>query len=123
MLPVTARAVVDRTQIVVCLQQTTHPGDEVRIRLDAIQVRVPLVTRQGGAIVPISFDEIMDPATGRTRVRLVDTSTESHASAWALQVRIEPADLEDVKRLEALAQAAGLTPEEARVRYAPALGA
>ncbi|MEN8181806.1 MAG: 6-phosphofructokinase, partial [Myxococcota bacterium] len=48
-----------------------------------------LITRQESGIVPITFDELMDPATGRTRVRMVDTSTQSHETAWALQVRME----------------------------------
>ncbi len=83
-----------------------------------------MITRQeGGAIVPIPFDEMMDPETGRTRVRLVDTSTQSHLSAVALQVRLESADLHDPERLAALAKVVGLTPEEARRRYEPALAA
>ncbi|MEE8508571.1 MAG: diphosphate--fructose-6-phosphate 1-phosphotransferase [Myxococcota bacterium] len=77
-----------------------------------------MITRQENAIIPIPFEELMDPETGRTRVRMVDTSTASHESAWALQVRIEPADLEDPVKLAAIAKAARLTPEEARDRYA-----
>jgi len=79
-----------------------------------------LITRQESAIVPIPFAEIMDPATGRTRVRVVDTSTESHASAWALQVRIEARDLEDAQMLERLGGVLGIEAEEARRRYASA---
>jgi len=63
----------------------------------------------------------MDPATGRTKVRMVDTTTDSFASARALQVRIERADLEDNVRLAALAKAAMLSPEDARKRYAVGL--
>jgi len=77
-----------------------------------------MITRQGGAIVPVPFEDIMDPKTGRTRVRLVDTSTESHASARALQVRIEREDLETPAQLEALAQATKLTPQQVAERYA-----
>jgi 6-phosphofructokinase 1 len=80
-----------------------------------------MITRQGGAIVPVPFGEIMDPKTGRTRVRLVDTASESHASAAALQVRIERADLERREDLERLAKAANLAPEQARARYAAAV--
>jgi 6-phosphofructokinase 1 len=76
-----------------------------------------LITRQVGAIVPMPFDELIDPETGRTRVRMVDTDTASHESAWALQVRIEPADLEDAQLLKAIADAAGLAPAEAAARY------
>jgi ATP-dependent phosphofructokinase / diphosphate-dependent phosphofructokinase len=77
-----------------------------------------MITRQGGAIVPVSFEDIMDPKTGRTRVRLVDTSTDSHASARVLQVRIEREDLESSAQLEALAQATKLTPQQVAERYA-----
>ena len=77
-----------------------------------------MITRQGGAIVPVPFEDIMDPKTGRTRVRLVDTSSESHASARALQVRIEREDLETSAQLDALAQATKLTPQQVAERYA-----
>jgi len=79
-----------------------------------------LVTRQaGGAIVPIPFDELMDPKTGRTRVRMVDTSTASHESARALQVRMERRDLAEPGLLAALARVTNLAPEDARKRYEP----
>jgi 6-phosphofructokinase 1 len=80
-----------------------------------------MITRQGGAIVPIPFDELMDPKTHKTRVRLVDVGTESHASAHALQVRIEPRDLEDAESLALMAQTAKLTPAQARERWAGAV--
>jgi 6-phosphofructokinase 1 len=76
-----------------------------------------LITRQQGRIVPLSLDDLMDPATGRTRVRMVDTSTESHAIAHALQVRIEAADLEDEGRAAPIAEAGGLSVEELRERF------
>jgi 6-phosphofructokinase 1 len=78
-----------------------------------------LITRQAGKIVPIPFAQIMDEKTGRTRVRDVDVHTDSFASARKLQSRIEREDLEDPKRLEAIAAAAKLSPDEARRRYAP----
>ena len=80
-----------------------------------------MITRQGGAIVPIPFDELMDPKTHKTRVRLVDVATESHGSARSLQVRIEPRDLEEKELLGQLAKTAKLTPAAARARWAPAL--
>ena len=76
-----------------------------------------MITRQGSAIVPISFDELMDPDTGRTRIRLVDTSTQSHETVWALQVRIEKADLEG-EALAALASVTNLDAQGVQERYA-----
>ncbi len=82
-----------------------------------------LVTRQAGAIVPIPFDELMDGASGRTAVRMVDTSTESHESAWALQIRLELADLEDPERRSGLERVTGLDPKALGDRYASICGA
>jgi len=82
-----------------------------------------LVTRQGSSIIPIDFAQLQDPASGRTRVRLVDTGTTSHAIGRSLQVRLEAEDLSDPEQLARLAKAAKLSPEEARARYAPALEA
>lgn len=76
-----------------------------------------LITREQGRIVPIPFADLMDPATGRTKVRLVDVDTDSFRNARALQSRVTKADLADGTRLAAIAQAAKLTPEAARERY------
>jgi 6-phosphofructokinase len=78
-----------------------------------------MITRQGETIVPIPLREMIDPETGRTRLRLVDTSSESHQNAWALQVRIEDSDLADPETLETIAETARLSPEEAKERYRP----
>jgi len=75
-----------------------------------------MITRQEGAIVPVPFAELMDPETGRTRVRVVDTSTESHASALSLQVRIEPPDLEGKIGAE-MAKILGVSEADVRERY------
>jgi len=77
-----------------------------------------LVTRQGQRIVPVPFEEIVDPATGRARLRAVDVESDSYRNALALQERVTADDLADEGRLAAIAKAAGLEPAEARERYA-----
>ena len=67
-----------------------------------------MITRQGGRIVPIPFDDLIDPATGKTPVRMLDTSTEGFATAVRLQTRLEPADLADEASAEKLASATKL---------------
>lgn len=57
-----------------------------------------MITRQDQSIVALPFDEILDPKTGKTRVRMLDTGTESFANAMALQSRLAPSDL-DTKKL------------------------
>jgi len=78
-----------------------------------------LITRQAGRIVPLPFADIVDPATGRARVREVNIDSDSYRNALALQERIHPEDLENPGRLAAIAKAANLEPDEARKRYAP----
>ena len=78
-----------------------------------------LITRQREEIVPVPFQDIVDPATGRSRTRVVDRSSASYRTAYALQERVFREDLEDPARLAAIARAANLSPEQARERYAP----
>ncbi len=78
-----------------------------------------LITRQAGQIVPIPFAEIVDPATGRARVRQVDVASDSYKNAFVLQERVQLEDLRDEATLAAIAAAANLTPEEATRRYMP----
>ena len=78
-----------------------------------------LITRQAENLVPVPFTAIQDAKTGKTRVRDVDTKSGWFRAARALQTRIEQSDLDDPKRLAAIAKAAGLSPAEAKKRYAP----
>ena len=78
-----------------------------------------LITRQEARIRPVPFAEIVDPKTGRARVRGVDVESDSYRNALALQERVFAVDLEDPARLAAIAAAAKLTPEAARTRYSP----
>ena len=78
-----------------------------------------LITRQAERIVPVPFADLMDAKTGKTRVRDVDPDTGWFRAARALQTRVEREDLDDPKRLEAIAKAAKLSPAEAKKRYAP----
>jgi 6-phosphofructokinase len=78
-----------------------------------------LITRQAAQIVPVPFEQIIDPKTKKSRVRGVDTSSGSYRNALALQERITAADLADAQTLAAIAKAAKLSPEQARERYRP----
>jgi 6-phosphofructokinase len=78
-----------------------------------------LVTRQGDDLVTVPFADLQDAKTGKTKVRDVDTKSGWFRAARALQTRVEQSDLADPKRLEAIAKAAGLSPAEAKRRYAP----
>lgn len=76
-----------------------------------------MITRQNQKIVPIPFDQILDPKTGKTRIRMLDTGTESFASAMALQTRLAASDLDDARSAEQLAGASRLDAAALRTRF------
>jgi 6-phosphofructokinase 1 len=76
-----------------------------------------MVSIQGGRLVPIPFDELRDPATGKTRVRLVDTKSEGFRVARAYMIRLEAEDFEHAAWVDRLADAARLTPGLFRQRF------
>jgi len=76
-----------------------------------------MVSIQGGRLVPIPFDELRDPSTGKTRVRLVDTKSEGFRVARAYMIRLEAEDFEHAAWVDRLADAARLTPGLFRQRF------
>jgi ATP-dependent phosphofructokinase / diphosphate-dependent phosphofructokinase len=76
-----------------------------------------MVTVQGGRLVPIAFDDLLDPATGKTRVRLVDASSEGYRVARAYMIRLEAEDFEHAAWVDRLAEAAHMTAGEFRNRF------
>ncbi len=77
-----------------------------------------MVSIQGGRLVPISFDELRDAATGKTRVRLVNVDSEGFRVAREYMIRLQSADFEDAAWVEKLAQAGNLTSEDFRNKFA-----
>jgi 6-phosphofructokinase 1 len=77
-----------------------------------------MISMQGGHFVPIPFAELMDPATGRTRVRMVDIHSTRYGIARRYMIRLRRDDFEDADALADLARTAGMTPEEFRREFA-----
>ncbi|MFA5031865.1 MAG: diphosphate--fructose-6-phosphate 1-phosphotransferase [bacterium] len=61
---------------------------------------------------PILLKNIIDPNTGKIKVRFVNTETESYEAALHYMIRLKPEDFEDKEQLEKLAKTANLTPAE-----------
>ena len=76
-----------------------------------------MVTLQNGNLVPMFFEDMIDPATNRTRVRTVDVDSYSYVVARAYMIRLERSDFEDVEQLQKLAAEAKMGPEAFRNRY------
>ncbi|MBI4179903.1 6-phosphofructokinase [bacterium] len=78
-----------------------------------------LVSIQGNFITPIAFDQIIDPATGKMGVRMVNISSIHYRIARKYMIRLERTDLEDPEKLGKLAALAKMTPESFRQRFEP----
>jgi 6-phosphofructokinase 1 len=76
-----------------------------------------LVSMQRGRFVPVPFAQIMDPVTGRMRVRMVDITSDRYKIARSYMLRLKAEDLEDRVELAHLAQAANMTPAEFKQRF------
>jgi ATP-dependent phosphofructokinase / diphosphate-dependent phosphofructokinase len=67
-----------------------------------------------GRFQPLPFNQMLDPRTGRTRVRLVDVRSEQYEIARRYMVRLRPEDLDDANSVGALAAVVHLSPDEFR---------
>ena len=73
-----------------------------------------LITIQDNKAVPMRFDEIRDPETGKTKVRKVNVHSVHYRIARGFMTRLEKGDLDD----PGLANAYRVTQDEFRDRYA-----
>ena len=78
-----------------------------------------MVTIQAGRLVPVPFGLMMDPKTGRIRVRYVDVESEMYQTLWAYMIRLKTEDLERPEMVATLAKAGSLEPEEFLRRFGP----
>lgn len=76
-----------------------------------------MVSIQNGRFVPIPFNEILDPKTGRARVRMVDLDSEYFQIARRYMIRLSPEDFEDPHELAKYAATAGVSLDEFRRRF------
>jgi 6-phosphofructokinase 1 len=76
-----------------------------------------MVSIQEGRFVPIAFSALLDPVTGRARVRTVSIASLQYTVARRYMTRLRRSDFEG-EALEALARAAGLEPGAFRARFA-----
>jgi len=76
-----------------------------------------IISIQEEKIVPIPFDDVRDPVTGRTKIRLVNTDSLQYQIAREYMIRLDKNDFEDRESLERLANAAGVRPEEFKKRF------
>ncbi len=76
-----------------------------------------MVSIQSGHFVPLYFTEILDPKTKKTKVRMVDTTSESFYIARRYMLRLNEGDFEDPHELAKFAATCGLSLEKFREQF------
>jgi ATP-dependent phosphofructokinase / diphosphate-dependent phosphofructokinase len=76
-----------------------------------------MVTIQAGRLVPIPFGLMLDPKSGKIRVRYVDMESEMYQTLWAYMIRLKKEDFEDPESLAALAKAGNISETELVSRF------
>jgi len=76
-----------------------------------------MISLDNGQFVPVPFASLLDPATGRTRVRTVDIGSTRYAIARRYMTRLRRDDFGNPEKIGRLAKAAGLPTEEFRKRF------
>jgi len=71
-----------------------------------------LVAMVNGHFQPIPFSQIMDPETGRMRVRMVNLESDRYRIARSYMIRLRQSDLDDELEMERLATVIGRTPDD-----------
>lgn len=76
-----------------------------------------MISIQNGRFVPLFFKDILDPVTKKTKVRMVDPSSESFYIARKYMLRLNKTDFEDPHELAKLAATAHLPIDEFKKRF------
>jgi 6-phosphofructokinase len=76
-----------------------------------------LISMQRGKFHPYALKHLIDPETGRMRVRMVDVSTEHYRIARRYMLRLRREDFQDHHELAKLAATAGLSLETFRDQF------
>jgi 6-phosphofructokinase 1 len=74
---------------------------------------------QDGRFVPVPFAQLLDPATGRARIRMVDVRSTGYRIARRYMIRLRRDDFADPEETARLASAAKLPVDEFRRRFEP----
>ncbi len=76
-----------------------------------------MISMQGGQFVPVPFPQMLDPATGRARIRLVDIHSARYAIARRYMLRLRRDDFDDPHELAKFAATLGLSLDEFRGEF------
>ena len=81
-----------------------------------------VISFANGEMVPLPFEKMLDPRTGRFQVRKVNVEGESYECACHYMIRLEKSDFEEPAQLDRLAASVSQTPEQFRARFGYLVG-
>ena len=76
-----------------------------------------MITMQGGNFVPVPFVDVVDPDSGRARVRMVDIHSTRYGIARRYMIRLRRDDFEDPHELAKFAATAGISLQQFRDEF------
>jgi 6-phosphofructokinase 1 len=76
-----------------------------------------MISMQAGNFVPVSFRSLLDPETGRAKVRMVDIRSTRYAIARRYMIRLRRDDFEDPVKLAQIAAAARMPVADFRKNF------
>jgi len=80
-----------------------------------------MVTMQGSNVCPMNFQDMVDPQTNRTRIRVVDPTSDAYTVARRYMICLGETDFTDPVSLARLSSAANLSEDEFKRRYRSAV--
>ena len=76
-----------------------------------------IIARADDRIIPLPFESMMDPETGRTQVRKVRIDSFAYQSSLRFQIRLKPQHANDEELWERMAAQTNLTTEQFKARF------
>lgn len=76
-----------------------------------------MISMQAGCFRPVPFEQIVDPASGRSKVRMVDVHSDRYRIARSYMIRLRREDFDDHHQCARLAAIAGLDADGFRARF------
>ncbi len=81
------------------------------------------ITIQKNHVVPIPFDEMMDPITGKTEVRIVNVDSFTFRSAYKFMIRLREEHADDDMLIARMSSFTNIDADQFMVRYGYLMGA
>jgi 6-phosphofructokinase 1 len=79
-----------------------------------------MIMLKDGKNLPIKFADLIDPRTGKTRIRTVDINSDDYLMARRYMIRLEKEDMEGEK-LKKLAATANMSPADFKKKFGAAV--